>query len=70
MNKATKRIDKQKKSGLATNGFDKISARVVVGSGSCACRDGDQTERMILGNDGIRLPVTTKVQQRSRRGGR
>jgi len=31
MNKAMKRIDTQKKSGLATNGFDKIIARVVVG---------------------------------------
>ena len=68
MNKATNKIDKQKKRGLATNGFDKMSARVVVGSGSCACRDGDQTERTMLGNDGIRLPVTTKLQQKSRRG--
>jgi hypothetical protein len=31
MNKATNRIDKQKKSGLETNGLDKMSARVVVG---------------------------------------
>jgi hypothetical protein len=64
MNKATNRIDKQKKSGLATNGFDKMRVRVVVGSGSCACRDGDQTERTMLGNDGIRLPVTAKLQQK------
>ena len=64
MNKATNKIDKQKKRGLATNGFDRMSARVVVGSGSCACRDGDQTERRMLGNDGIRLPVTTKLQQK------
>jgi len=70
MNKATKRIDKQKKSGLATNGFDKMSASVVVGSGSCACRDGDQTERMMLDNEGIRLPVTAKVEQKRRRGSR
>jgi hypothetical protein len=61
---------KNRKSGLATNGFDKMRARVAVGSGSCACRDGDQTERTMLGNDGIRLPVTTQVQQKkSRRGG-
>jgi len=64
MNKATESMDKQKRSGHATKGFDKMSARVVVGWGSYARREGDQTERTMLVRDGIRLPVTKEKNQR------
>jgi hypothetical protein len=64
MNKAT---NKQKKTVFATNRFDEMSAGGVIVWGSCACRDDDQIERTMPDNDGIRLPVATKVQQKSRR---
>lgn len=58
INNATAKIETQKKSGLAMNGFDTICATGDVGGGSWLCRDGDHTERIREGIDGIRFPVT------------
>jgi hypothetical protein len=62
MNSATKRMDRQTKRGLATNGLERMSATEFVGRDSCVWRDGDHTERRRVDIEGIRLPVTVMDQ--------
>lgn len=64
MNSATKRMDRQKKSGLTTNGLERRMATAVVGGASCEWRDGAHTERSRVLNEGIRLPVTINMSIR------
>lgn len=64
MNSATKRMDRQKKSGLTTNGLERTIATAVVGGASCEWRDGAHTERRRVLNEGIWLPVTVKIAVR------
>ncbi len=61
MNSATKRMDRQKKSGLTTNGLERRIATAVVGRASCEWRDGAHTERRRVLNEGSRLPVTVNI---------